>query len=222
MVYIALGNIKDTNNLQEVLEELQTIYEHYLKNRPKLTEETRRKIGEANKISLKGKKRPKEVIEKIKENSTGKTWYNNGIKNIFIPKDQIPPEGFVPGMILTHSTKEEWMAKVHAGRTSEDYNTTGGTIVINDGKTNKHIKESELEDYLNRGWKKGKLPLGKLNWYNNGIKNTRAYECPEGYVLGRLITEETRRNLGNGMRGKHLSEETKHKISKSLKNGLMT
>lgn len=61
------------------------------------------------------------------------------------------------------------------------------------------------------------MPLGKLNWYNNGIKNTRAYECPEGYVLGRLITEETRKRFGDGMRGKHITEETKRKISNKLK-----
>lgn len=150
------------------------------------SEETKRKIGEANKISLKGKKLSKERVEKIRKRVSNSRWYNNGIINIYINKDKVPPKGFVKGMILTHSTKEEWMRKVHANRKPEDYNTTGGTIVINNGKVNKHIQEKDLEKYLNEGWKKGKLPLGKLNWYNNGIKNTRAYKCPEGYVLGKL------------------------------------
>lgn len=217
MVYIALGRLTNIDDLEEVLDDLQLIYERYLINRPNLTEEAKRKIGEANKISLKGKKISKERVEKIRKRSSICKWYNNGIENKFIPKDQIPPKGFKPGMILTHTTKEDWMSKVHANRKPEDYNTTGGTIVINDGKNNKHIKKEELDNYLKEGWKKGKLPLGKLNWYNNGIKNTRAYECPEGYVLGRLITEETRKRLGDGMRGKHVSEETKRKISNKIK-----
>jgi len=182
-----------------------------------VSEETRKKIGEANKISLKGKKLSKERVEKIRKRSSNCKWYNNGVENKFIPKDKVPPEGYQPGMILTNITKDEWITKVHAGRKPEDYNTTGGTIVINDGKVNKHIKKEELNDYLKEGWKNGKLPLGKLNWYNNGIKNTRAYECPEGYVLGRLITEETRKRFGDGMRGKHITEETKRKISNKLK-----
>ena len=33
---------------------------------------------------------------------------------------------------------------------------------------------------------KRKETLSKLKWWNNGIKNVRAEECPEGYVAGRI------------------------------------
>ena len=169
------------------------------------SEETRRKIGEANRIALKGKKLSKERVDRIRERSRNRAWYNNGVKNIFIPKDTEPPEGFVRGMINTRISKEEWIAKVHAGRTSEDYNTTGGTIVVNNGVTNKHISPEELEYYLKEGWIRGKLPIGTLNWYNNGTRNTRASTCPDGFVPGRLLTKEVRHSLGNGNRGKRKS-----------------
>ena len=219
MVEMVLGKLNeyDFKEIIHQLEHIQDLYEFYISHKLPLSEDTKRKIGEANKIALKGKKHSKERCEFARQRSLGRTWYNNGVKNIFIPNDKEPPEGFVKGMILTHTTQKEWMANVHRGRTSENYNTTGGKIVINNSKINKYIKEEDLEKYLKEGWKKGKLPLGKLNWYNNGVKNTRAYECPEGYVLGRLITEETRKNLGNGMRGKQVSQETKQKISNKLK-----
>ena len=166
------------------------------------SEETKRKIGEANKIALKGHKLSDEHKKKLSKHASRCTFYNDGKRNIFIDKDKTPPEGFVKGMILTNITKEEWMSKVHKGRTSEDYNTTGGKIAINNTKSTKYIDEKDLQTYLDKGWKRGKLPLGKLNWYNNGIKNTRAYSCPEGYVEGRLLTEEVRYSLGKGSRNR--------------------
>lgn len=45
-----------------------------------------------------------------------------------------------------------------------------------------------------------------MKWWNNGIKNVRAENCPEGYTAGRLPFERT-----------PLSEETKQKISSSNK-----
>ena len=41
--------------------------------------------------------------------------------------------------------------------------------------------------------KQGQLKGSK--WYNNGTRNIRAYECPEGFVPGRIITEEHREIL---------------------------
>lgn len=26
-----------------------------------------------------------------------------------------------------------------------------------------------------------------MKWFNNGVNNTKAFECPEGYVPGRLV-----------------------------------
>lgn len=78
---------------------------------------------------------------------------------------------------------------------------------------------------VNRG-KKAKKP----NWCNNGIINTRCGDVvPEGFVLGRIITEGTRKKLSeshkgqipwdkgkpSGCKGQHRSEETRKKISAS-------
>lgn len=166
------------------------------------SEETKRKIGESNKISLKGHKLSESAKLKLSKTNSNRTFYNNGIDNIFIKKDEQPPEGYIKGMIINHVDKEDWIRRVHKDRKSEDYNTTGGKIVINNTKNNKYIDEKDLQIYLDNGWKRGKLPIGKLNWYNNGIKNTRAYSCPDGYVEGRLLTDEVRYSLGNGSRNK--------------------
>ena len=170
------------------------------------SEETKRKIGEANKIALKGKKHSKERCERARIRSMGRTFYNNGVTNIFIKNDEQPPEGFVKGMIINHVDKEDWIKRVHKNRKPEDYNTTGGTIVINNGKNNKCVKPNELDNYLKQGWFKGKLPLGKLNWYNDGIRNTRAASCPDGFVEGRLLTNDVRKSLGNGSRNRKKQE----------------
>ncbi len=80
----------------------------------------------------------------------------------------------------------------------------------------------------------GSLSKG-LKWYNNGIKNIRAKECPEGFVPGRLgdftcseetkqkkrdieknMTDEQRKkrseNLSKAHTGKHFTEEQKKHI----------
>lgn len=63
------------------------------------------------------------------------------------------------------------------------------------------------------------------HWYNNGIIQVQALECPEGFVLGRLpITEETKKKISKSLighpsscKGVPKSEEHKHKISQTRK-----
>lgn len=79
------------------------------------------------------------------------------------------------------------------------------------------------------GVNKGKKAQ-KPNWCNNGIINKRCGDViPEGFVLGRIITEEARKKFSeshkgqipwnkgkpSNRKGKHLSEETKRKIAES-------
>ena len=74
---------------------------------------------------------------------------------------------------------------------------------------------------------KGGHTTGK-KWYNNGVVETLAEECPEGFVAGKLrstaekigkalkgrtYSEETIKKMSQKARGKKLSEETKKKIS---------
>ena len=63
------------------------------------------------------------------------------------------------------------------------------------------------------------------HWYNNGVTQVQAFECPEGFVLGRLpITEETKKKISKSLmghpssvKGVPKSEETKRKISETRK-----
>lgn len=91
-------------------------------------------------------------------------------------------------------------------------------------------------------WNKGKST--GFHWWNNGIENVLAKECPEGFVYGRIVSrefiesarianigrihtvnEETRRkisetqkqNPNRAMFGRKHSEETKRKMSESAK-----
>lgn len=63
------------------------------------------------------------------------------------------------------------------------------------------------------------------HWYNNGIIQVQALECPEGFVLGRLpITEETKKKISETLTGKPSpikgrpkSEEARRKMSETRK-----
>lgn len=55
-------------------------------------------------------------------------------------------------------------------------------------------------------------------WFNNGIIMVFAYECPDGFVKGRLpMTDEHKRKIAEANTGKCCSQETRDKISKSEK-----
>lgn len=72
----------------------------------------------------------------------------------------------------THPS-EETRRKMSESRSGENHPNFGKHLSKD---TRKKISES----------KKGKKLTGKLRWFNNGIRNTRGSECPEGFVLGRL------------------------------------
>ena len=96
-------------------------------------------------------------------------------------------------------------------------------------------------------WNKGKST--GMHWWNNGIENVCSKECPDGFVAGRIlsnelieimrtcnigrthvVTEETkkkisesqRKNPNRSMLGKKHSEESKRKMSESAKNKVVT
>jgi hypothetical protein len=54
------------------------------------------------------------------------------------------------------------------------------------------------------------------HWYNNGVKNTIAFECPPGFVFGRLSpSEKTRLKIGKAGKGRKVSQKTRDLISKT-------
>ncbi len=63
------------------------------------------------------------------------------------------------------------------------------------------------------------------HWYNNGVVQVQALECPEGFVAGRLpIADETKKKISKSLighpsscKGVPKSEETKRKISETRK-----
>lgn len=67
----------------------------------------------------------------------------------------------------------------HRKRISE---TLKGSIPWNKGKTNIYSEETKKKiGEKSKGRCKGR------HWYNNGEINRRCYECPDGFVPGRLI-----------------------------------
>ena len=67
----------------------------------------------------------------------GKTWWNNGERNLGVPKGELPPEGFVKGMVRKKHSNKKW-------------------IWITDGKVNKCINsEDEIPEGFRRGRTKG-------------------------------------------------------------------
>lgn len=64
-----------------------------------------------------------------------------------------------------------------------------------------------------------KRPSGK-HYYNNGLINVLAIECPDGFVAGRLISNRQRnmyKELSVRFKGRVLTDEWKSKISNTLK-----
>ena len=81
-------------------------------------------------------------------------YITNGTKNIHLKIGEPIPEGFYEGYVVADNLKYK-MKLYHSNRTKESYNTTGGTIVVNNTVVNKHIKPEELNNYLANGWIKG-------------------------------------------------------------------
>lgn len=85
----------------------------------------------------------------------------------------------------------------------------------------KAVSEGQKRRYANGG--KPSPGSTGMYWFNNGVENICAFECPEGFVKGRLpykvkitrkpYTEERRKRMSEAQKGKHLSEETKRKLS---------
>ena len=110
-------------------------------------------------------------------------------------------------------------------------------------RVGKKIGESRKGKKIGKCWNKGKQT--DFHWFNDGVENILAKECPDGFVKGRLlpdemieklkklnvgkthiVTEETKRkisetqkkNPNKAMLGRKHSEETKRKMSESAKN----
>ena len=126
----------------------------------KLSEESKKKLSEANK----GKKLSEETREKLSEARKGLHWFNNG--KISKRAKECPP-GFVPGRIekLSEETKKK-LSEANKGKQA-----------WNKGKKMPEETKRKLRE-VNIGRMKG------MRWYNNGKINIRAKECPPGFIPG--------------------------------------
>lgn len=122
-----------------------------------------------------------------------------------------------------------------------------GQKYINKDGVNKVVSPEEIQDYISQGWKLGNTNAntgGGRNtkgqrYFNNGVIEKKCFECPDGFVPGRLPfskehkekigtankisqvglkkSEEAKKRLSESLTGHKTSEETKIKISKALK-----
>lgn len=110
------------------------------------------------------------------------------------------------GRVVSEEQKENQSRKMKGRKHTEEHNRKIGLGCK--GKPNPKNSENLKGRY----------------WYNNGIVQTLAFECPEGYVLGRLKTGRPAWNKGKkcpqiseANKGKKMSEEARRKISEANK-----
>ena len=83
-----------------------------------------------------------------------------------------------------HHTQEmrEHLSEVFSGSKNPAYNKVW--MFHEQSHDRVYVDKDDVQLYLNRGYKTG---IG-LKWYNDGVNNIRAFECPDGYVYGRIKT----------------------------------
>ena len=118
-----------------------------------------------------------EYREKVRQNSRGKHFYNNGEITVFTY--ECPGEGWVKGMLI-HNPKttltEEHKTKLREVQTGKRWWTNG-------------IKNKRSAECPGEGWvqKRKVSRKTKYSWWNNGITQIQAAECPgKEWIKGRL------------------------------------
>lgn len=144
--------------------------------------------NKGRKYDLSAEEKKELYVKKVKQH-----WYTNGCENKLITEGYPVPEGFYRGRHVSEEVKKK-------------ISETNKKLGI------KPKRKSEI-----------------FEWYTDGTRNIQLYKndiVPEGFYKGRTLSEEIlqkfRENAENlehnGMKGKHHSQDTKNKISASLKN----
>lgn len=140
-------------------------------------------------------------------NNKGKKWYTNGIEDKMLFEC---PEGW-------------WAGRTHSNINYKDVSKKlSGKTFYNNGVKEKMFIEGQQPE----GWEKGRLAstcekLSKANKgkhpFTDGVTQIFAYECPEGFKPG--YSEEYISSRNNGLKNSSykISDDTKAKISSSVK-----
>ena len=153
-----------------------------------LSEDTRRKLSEANKGKpswMKGKHHSEESCKKMSESKKGKHLSAESRKKISeAKKGENNPNFGKPawnnGKHLSAETRKK-ISEAHNGKHHSEETRQKLSEAL---KGKHHLEEAKKKiSEANKGknnWTKG------THWYNNGVKCIKAKTCPEGFVLGRL------------------------------------
>lgn len=133
--------------------------------------ETKQKISnkkKGQKSSMLGKHHTKETRQKISQMRRGKEPWNKGLVGVQCTSDETKEKQRL-------ASKKRWE--------DEDYR-------IKNIESRTGLKRSD--DFKNKQSEnaKGNTNVRGMHWYNNGINEIRAYECPEGYIPGRCKNKE--------------------------------
>ena len=134
-------------------------------NNPNYGKERSEEFKEKMKIIMKGKlsgvdspfygtHRDQRICDKIKKSKTGKICVNKDGVNKYIDKNELDiflSNGYEKG------PSKESIQQLLKAKESKNYHTTNGRIWITNGTISKLIKSSELENYLNNGFIKGRF-----------------------------------------------------------------
>ena len=172
-----------------------------------------------------------EWLKLIPKEELGKKYYNNVIFNYNNGRGRIVSDytkekqsKSASGRKASEETKEKLRNRVYSEETKKKMSEAKkGKTSVRKGST---LTKEQKKKISNTNKLKGIKPdyTGKgTHWYNNGIISLPRYECPEGFVLGRLPpSDEVKNKMSEAKKGKisprkgvTLSKETKQKISAS-------
>lgn len=178
------------------------------------TEETRRKLSEANK----GKTRSEETRQKLSEAHTGKTLSEETRQKMSEAK-----KGENNSMYGKHPSKEtrQKISEANKGRTRSE-ETRQKLSEANKGKTLSEETKKKIGE-ANKGRTHSEEARRKMSEANKGkILSEETKRKLREANKGKPRPEETKRKISESHKGKILSEETKKKLSEANKGHIVS
>lgn len=149
---------------------------------------------------------------KLGQISAASRWYNNGEKETF---NRVCPEGWVPGRLKRTEEQKAKTNKLLIERNKKSHWYNNGKICVfvpecpEGFKPGRIMTDKLLASQKANGLKNSEkiknnptvkrhgpyIPISDFRWFNNGIIEIRATECPEGFKPGRL--EQTKQKISS-------------------------